>query len=380
MLQILFEWFEFVSNASNPIGVVGICIRMLWIHFEYFKFAFQCSNGLNLFWMLRIPLEWVVRICIRKLQIHSNGSIFHSNFSNPVWMVQISLQMVWIPFKWFKFVFECFESHSNSWNLHLNVWNPLRMTQICIPKLRIPCEWFKFACKSFKFHSNGSNFYSNVLNHVRMFRMNWMQILTIQLGFEAFECKFQLFEHDSKHSNMIRNIRTWFETFDSNASNPFRMVRICILNSVWVVQSWLRILQIPFEWFEFEFKSFKSHSNGSYLHSNASNPIRIVGICLHSNGQICIRMVWNSFKWFEFGLEWFESRSSGSNLHSNASNPIGEVRICIRKLQIPFEWFELAFKCFESCLNGSNGSNLYSNAWHPVWMVQISIWVFWILF
>ena len=238
------------------------------------------------------------------------------------------------------------------------------MTQICIPKLRIPCEWFKFACKSFKFHSNGSNFYSNVLNHVRMFWMNWMQIL-----------------------NGIRNIQTWFETFDSNASNPFRMVRIFILNSIWVVQSWLRILQIPFEWFEFEFESFKSHSNGSYLHSNASNPIRIVGICLHSNGQICIRMVWNPFKWFEFGLEWFESRSSGSNLHSNASNPIGEVWICIRKLQIPFEWFELAFKCFESCLNvsngsnfHSNGSNLYSNAWHPVRMVQISIWVFWILF
>ena len=54
-----------------------------------------------------------------------------------------------------------------------------------------------------------------------------MQIITIQKGFEAFECKFEAFESDSKYSNansnhlkgirsirmQIRSIRKWFEVF-----------------------------------------------------------------------------------------------------------------------------------------------------------------------
>ena len=268
MPQILFEWFEFVSNASNLL--------------EWLEFAFECfespSNISNL--RSNARMVWICFECFEShwsewfefafesFKSHSNGSIFHSNLSNPVWMVQISLQMVWIPFKWFKFVFECFESHSNSWNLHSNAWNPLRMTQICIPMLWIPCEWFKFACKSFKSHSNGSNFYSNVLNHVQMFQMNRMQILTIRLGFEAFECKFQLFERDLKHSNMIRNI--WFECFESlsNGSNlhsEFRLSGSKLAsnpsNPIRVIRIWIWILQIPFEWFVFAFECFESHSN-----------------------------------------------------------------------------------------------------------------------
>ena len=65
------------------------------------------------------------------------------------------------------------------------------------------------------------------------------------------------------------------------------------------------------------------------------------------------------FEWFEFAFKCFESRSSGSNLHSNGSNAFQVVLIWIRMLRIPFEWFEFAFKCFES---RSSGSNLDSNA------------------
>ena len=102
------------------------------------------------------------------------------------------------------------------------------------------------------------------------------------------------------------------------------MVRICI-----------RMLRIPFDWFEFAFECLESFSNGLNLHSN---PFRMV--------QICIRIL------FEFAIECFESLS-------NASNPFRLVRICIRMLRIPFERFKFAFKCFKSL---SNGSNLHSNA------------------
>ena len=41
-----------------------------------------------------------------------------------------------------------------------------------------------------------------------------MQILTIRKGFETFECKFQPFEKDSKHSKQIITIRKEFEAFE----------------------------------------------------------------------------------------------------------------------------------------------------------------------
>ena len=91
-----------------------------------------------------------------------------------------------------------------------------------------------------------------------------------------------------------------------------------------------------------------------------------------------------TFEWVEFGLERFESLSNGSNLHSNASNLFRMIRIWIRILQIPFESFEFAFECFESLSNGLNlgcnslnfdskGWNLDLNASNPFQMVQICI-------
>ena len=83
------------------------------------------------------------------------------------------------------------------------------------------------------------------------------------------------------------------------------------------------MFKIPFEWLEVAFKCFECCLNGSNLHSNASNLVRMVRIPF--------------FK--------------GSNLHSNCSNFIGMVRICIRLVRIPFEWFEYRL----------NNSNLHSN-------------------
>ena len=87
------------------------------------------------------------------------------------------------------------------------------------------------------------------------------------------------------------------------------------------------------------------------MHSNASNPFRKV--------QIYIRMLQIPIEWFEFTFERFESLSNGSNLDLNASNPFGMVRIYIRMFRIPFEWLEFGFECFKSHLNfHSNTSNL----------------------
>ena len=53
-----------------------------------------------------------------------------------------------------------------------------------------------------------------------------MQIRTIRKGFEAFECKFESFERDMKHSNAnfnhskgIRRIRIEIQTTQSKRSN-----------------------------------------------------------------------------------------------------------------------------------------------------------------
>ena len=105
---------------------------------------------------------------------------------------------------------------------------------------------------------------------------------------------------------------------DTNASNAFQ-----------VVQIWIRMLRIHFEWFEYPFECFESLSIGSNLDSNASNPFRM--------DRIWILMLRVPFEWIEFGFEFLESLSNGSNLDLNASNPF-------RMLQIPFKWFQFALK------------------------------------
>ena len=61
-------------------------------------------------------------------------------------------------------------------------------------------------------HSNAN------LNHSKGIRSIWMQIRTIQKGFKAFKCKFEMFERDPKYSNT-----------NSNYSKGIRSIRIYIL-------------------------------------------------------------------------------------------------------------------------------------------------------
>ena len=126
----------------------------------------------------------------------------------------------------------------------------------------------------------------------------------------------------------------------SNPSNPFRIVWICV-----------QMLWIPFKWLEFALKRLK--------------PIRMV--------LICIQIFRILFEWFKFAFEWFEFLSNGSNLHWNASNPFLKVQICIRMLRIPFDCSNL----HSNASNPFDGSNLHSNASNPFQTVRICVWMLW---
>ena len=162
--------------------------------------------------------------------------------------------------------------------------------------LQILFEWLEFAFECFQ-----------------------IQIRSIRKGFKAFESYWKHSNANSSHSKeirsiqmQIRTIRKGFEAFEWNSSHskgiqclyPFRMARISL-------------------------ECFETLFNGSNLHWNASNPFRMA--------RICIRMLPITFECFEFAFECLESLSNASNLNLNASNPFRMVRICIWMLWIPFE-------------------------------------------
>ena len=182
--------------------------------------------------------------------------------------------MLQIPFKSFKFGFECFKSLSNGVKLHSNSSNLVRKVWICFQMLRILFEWLQFAFKRFESLFNGQNMHLNF----------W---------------------------NLLKGLYL-------NASNLFRKVRI-----------WIRMLKIPFYWFELAFECFESLSNSFNLYSNASNLFRTVRIYIQ---------ILRSFEGFEFGFECFESFSM--------------ARIWIGLLRISFKGFEFAFECFKFGLYG----------------------------
>ena len=125
LLQILFKWLEFefqwlksLSNCSNlhsialnVVRMLPICIRMVRITFEWFECAFGCfesrSCGSNL--LSKCMLESL-----------SHGSNFNSSALNPDQMLRICIRMPRIPFEWFEFAFNCFESRLNALSLHSN--------------------------------------------------------------------------------------------------------------------------------------------------------------------------------------------------------------------------------------------------------------------
>ena len=87
----------------------------------------------------------------------------------------------------------------------------------------------------------------------------------------------------------------------TNASNLHSIT----LNLVLIHRIFIRMVRIPFEWFEFSFDCFEFRSNCSNCSNLHSNGLNLQGI-----GRIL-------FECFEFAFDYFESRSNASNLHSN---------------------------------------------------------------
>ena len=155
-------------------------------------------------------------------------------------MVRICIRMVRICIRLLRISFE----YPFEWLAH-----PCRLVRICIRLLRISFKWFEFAFEWLESLSNLSNFH--------------------------FDC----FESRSNVSNL-----------HSIGKNPFRMVRICIDNTVrtyylWnlhsITSNFVRMVRIPSEWFEFAFYCFESRSNGSNLRSNGlEQPCLLVQICI----------------------------------------------------------------------------------------------------
>ena len=145
----------------------------------------------------------------------------------------------------------------------------LRMVRICILVCRILLEWFKFSFECFESLLNGQNWIQMLRIHFEWLKFGFV---CLELEFDCFEC--------------LSNGTTAFECFESllncsnlhsNASNPFRVVRIV-------------------------FESFKSLSN---LHSNAFHAFRMVRNCIQMF-PICVRMLSMPVEWLNFAFECFD--------------------------------------------------------------------------
>ena len=146
---------------------------------------------------MEIPPFWTVFEALqRKFQPfkrdlkHSNANFNHlngirrtrnanSNHSSRIWST-------WMPI----LTIEWDLKHSNANSNHSNGILSFRMP--------IPERHSK--------HSNANSIGKNAnSNHSNGIRTIWMQIPTIRTGLKPFECQFQPFEWDSKHSNANSN-------------------------------------------------------------------------------------------------------------------------------------------------------------------------------
>ena len=133
-----------------------------------------------------------------------------------------------------------------------------------------------------------------------MIRSIEMQIRTTQKGFKAFDCKFEPFERDSKHSNA-----------HSNHSKGFRSILMQIrANSKGIgsIRIQIRTIGNGFEAFESKFEPFERDSK----HSNANSS--------------------------QFERDW-----KHSNSNSNHWKRIPSIRIQIRTIRKGFEGFKCKF-------------------------------------
>ena len=173
----------------------------------------------------------MVKFGFECFESHSNASNLHLN---PFRIVGICIQMLWISFEWFKFGFEWLESLSNDSKLQLNDSNPFWMLRI----------WIRMV----KSRSNASNL------HLSPFGMLGICIWMFRISFEWLESLWNSSNLHSNDSNPFKCFKVafeWLETllngsnFHSNASNL-----------IWMVRIWVRMVRIPFEWFEYAFKCF----------------------------------------------------------------------------------------------------------------------------
>ena len=189
-------------------------------------------------------------------------------------MVWICRWMHQILFEWLGFGFDCFKSRSKGSNLHLNATNLFRIVRICI-----------WTLEHFESLLNDTNLHLNALNPFQMVRIcNGM----LWILFKRLEFAFEWFNFVSIFILRLLMPFEWF-TLDSNASNPFQMIRICF-QLVWTYIWMLR-----------------TGSNGYNLQLNVSNSFRMV--------RICIWLLRISFKVFESAFECFEFGSIAYSLN-----------------------------------------------------------------
>ena len=192
--------------------------------------------------------------------------------------------------KWFE-AFESkfvpFERDSKHSKANSNYLNGIRGIQVQIPTIR----------KGFERHSDAN------LNNSK--------------GFKVFECKFQPFNRDSKHSNAN--------------SNYLKMIR-----STWMqIRTQIPIIWKGFEAFEHKFEQFKKDLKQSNPNSK------------HLNGIASIRMqiltFWKKFEAFKSQFEPLKRDSKHSNPNCNHSNQIWNIRMQILTIWTRFQAFKRKF-------------------------------------
>ena len=155
-------------------------------------------------------------------------------------------------------------------------------------------------------------------NHSKWIRSFWMQIRTIQKGFEAFECKFKSFERGLKHSNPNSNHSTGHSNANSKLSKGFWSFWMPILtirkglepykcksNHLNVIQSipmQIQTIRKAFEAFKSKFEPFKRDLRNSNPNSNHSKGIRMQILTIRKGirtVRMQIRSITKGFKAFE---------------------------------------------------------------------------------
>ena len=147
----------------------------------------------------------------------------NSNHSKGIGSVQMQILNIRKKFKAFKCKFKPFEWDSKHSNANSNHSKGIQSIRMQIRTIRKIFEVFECKFEPFERDSKRSNGNSNHSKGIHTIRM---QIRTIQKGFEAFErkfvtirnlleafeCKFEPFEMNSKHSNANFNHSKGFRT------------------------------------------------------------------------------------------------------------------------------------------------------------------------